>query len=140
MLVCEPCLMSRTGGRQKTGRASEIRYEDAFVTYVDILGFRQLVETRSAAEIDSILKIVRKHTTSRRDLVANYRAEILSFSDLTVRVVPLDTEVETKGVPTALLLLELFGGFLCELDQTVGAKKNLIWISKYSVRSRLEMN
>lgn len=67
-------------------------YRPAVVTFVDILGFRELVATRSAGDIRRIIDLVRRFgapDTAEDDVFETTRA--VAFSDSIIRVRAFDT-------------------------------------------------
>jgi hypothetical protein len=73
---------------------NKVEYEPMLVSYVDILGFRELVKTKSAGEISRILRVFNEATAPPKfkrsikipDLP---QQEHLSFSDLNMTCTPL---------------------------------------------------
>jgi len=69
-----------------------VEYEISLVTYVDILGFKKLIETKTAGEISRIIRVVREAIQPRRfkTSVPEVRDdEYVNFSDLTVISTPI---------------------------------------------------
>lgn len=69
-----------------------VAYEPMLVSYVDILGFADLIRTRSAGEISRILRVFNEATAPpkfRHDIPEMPREEHVSFSDLNMTVTPL---------------------------------------------------
>lgn len=70
-------------------------YRPAVVTFIDILGFRNIVEKRSPQEIKKIISAVQRHAGSddykSNDKEVNFTRSIF-FSDSVVRVRPFDAE------------------------------------------------
>src|ERR1017187_1663102 len=69
-----------------------VRYEPMLVTYVDILGFGELVTRKSAGEISRILRVFNEETAPPRfkhDIPGMPTEDYVSFSDLTLTCTPL---------------------------------------------------
>jgi len=82
-------------------------YRRAIVTFIDILGFREIVAQRSSDEIGEILEQLRGIASDGNEgvvLEAGLAAS-LAFSDSVVRVCPVDTQRKTGAVFYELLSL-----------------------------------
>jgi hypothetical protein len=93
----------------KNGNSSkpkQVRYKISLVTYLDILGFRGLLQVKTAGEISRILRIFK--TAARRDEAteADFDRLYEHFSDLTIRSVNVSS-ADYLRVRPALLLYEL---------------------------------
>ena len=76
----------------KTQRKPHIQYEDALVSFTDILGFKNIVEDCTAAKISRILG--RFKLKAKFGVAAQYQGKsrqdaFISFSDLTIQTIPL---------------------------------------------------
>lgn len=101
-----------TNGSSENGQApmAGIEYEPCVVSFIDVLGFRSLIDMRSAAEVHDVLDKLEKFTKpekdeppkSMKDVRLNSRTFAYSVSDAIVRVRPYDTQFED-------------GAFFCEL-------------------------
>jgi hypothetical protein len=74
----------------KPGR---VRYTRSIVSYLDILGFRKLIETRTAGEISRILRILAE-SVEPDPIFKSERIQFTKFSDTVIRSMP-----ETKYYP-----------------------------------------
>jgi hypothetical protein len=79
-------------------------YRKAVVTFLDVLGFKHLVETRSPEDILKILKAVKRFTAGDQDPREDkeFNAFTTMFSDCVVRVRPIDTAANKRfpiGIP-----------------------------------------
>jgi hypothetical protein len=81
-----------------------VRYQPSIITYVDILGFRRLVQTKQAGEISRILRVVKETVAPGKELSELLDFRIQHFSDLTVRVLPIVTGSRGHGDVFAELL------------------------------------
>ena len=85
-------------------------YSKAIVTFLDILGFRNLVTTESAEEVDRKLNSVERFTApiyiKGDDLDRQLEPSVIWFSDSVVRVRQLETEANLAS-PSGLLFWEL---------------------------------
>src|ERR1035437_9546209 len=64
-------------------------YVPSVVTYLDILGFQQMVDSRPCDEIASILQLLQSHTRPTESDESLWHYSFKSFSDLVVRSFPL---------------------------------------------------
>jgi len=73
---------------------AKVEYEPMLVSYVDILGFGELIRTKTAGEISRILRIFNEETAppnlKRHDHIPDLpQQEQVSFSDLIMTCTPL---------------------------------------------------
>lgn len=74
-------------------------YETCIVTFVDILGFREIVAKRPADEISEMLRLLRKTTEISEEPQGKPEVDFYAFSDSIVRVRRISEPVlETIGV------------------------------------------
>ncbi len=74
------------------GIGKQVEYEQTLVSYVDVLGFERLVQTKSANEISRTLRIFNETTAPprfKRKMPDVPRQDQISFSDLTMTCTPL---------------------------------------------------
>jgi hypothetical protein len=77
-------------------KKSPVNYEVGLVTYVDILGFGELIRTKSAGEISRIIRVV-KEAVQPHQFTAGFKAQFkgipdddyANFSDLSIISIPL---------------------------------------------------
>lgn len=81
-------------------------YCKAIVTFLDILGFRQIVAKSDSKTINEILNVVEKIATPDKDEGLLYNPGTISFSDSIVRVRKVDTGENAK-FPIGLVFHEL---------------------------------
>lgn len=81
-------------------------YEKAIVTFLDILGFRDIVANSDATKIHEILKIVEEVATPDTTEKWLYNPETIVFSDSIVRTRKINTE-ENIQYPIGLVFHEL---------------------------------
>jgi len=81
-------------------------YCKAIVTFLDILGFRQLVSEADSKIINEILNVMEEMTTPGKDQGLLYDPETIAFSDSIVRVRKVDAGENAK-YPIGLLFNEL---------------------------------
>ncbi len=85
----------------------EVSYRRCLVTFIDLLGFKKMIEAPLPAhEIASTLNLVRKHTRDDEDIGKLYNSAFFAFSDSLVRILPIDTEVN-KRHPIGLPFFEI---------------------------------
>ena len=97
----------------------ERNYEPCVVSFIDILGFRNLVETKTANDVFEIISGLEKfaqpddYTPPRKMKEARYssRAFAQSVSDAIVRVRPYDTQISDGA-----LFLEIYDLLLAQID------------------------
>lgn len=75
-------------------RKGKPMYQRSIVTFIDILGFRDIVNKKSAHEIDDILNILNRVAAPSRSEEHQdpYDPTVLSFSDSIIRVRNLETD------------------------------------------------
>lgn len=85
--------------KKARARANAANYEPSIVSFIDVLGFRALLNSRSAAEIHDIILKLREFTTPddtpvrrTKDIRLMSHAFADSVSDAVVRVRPFDTQ------------------------------------------------
>src|SRR5258708_18191832 len=74
-------------------KPGKVRYTRSIVSYLDILGFRELVETRTAGEISRILRILAE-SVEPDPIFKSERIQFTRFSDTVIRSMP-----ETRHYP-----------------------------------------
>ena len=96
-----------------------MQYRRSVFTFLDILGFRELVRTKSPDEIGELLARLKQHTKPADSTASMLEMQFQTFSDCTVRAVPLDSASNTR-YPTGILFYELMNlvhaqyGLLCD--------------------------
>ncbi len=66
-----------------------VQYDEALVTYLDILGFRELVQSETAGRISKTIRLVREALKPSHDRAKLYQMTYQNFSDLTVVSIPV---------------------------------------------------
>jgi hypothetical protein len=85
-------------------------YEEYIVTFLDILGFRDLITTRSAEEVDQIIKLTRRHAADEKGEQKELGLRTVAFSDSVIR---MRKASETSGLFFELMdLLHAQAGLL----------------------------
>jgi hypothetical protein len=64
-----------------------VRYTRSIVSYLDILGFRELIETKSAGEISRILRILAE-SVQPNSMFKDEKIQFTKFSDTVIRSMP----------------------------------------------------
>lgn len=82
-------------------------YKPQLVTFFDILGFRNLVETAKPNLIEGILQKIRQRTTPDAELRKLYEIGVIAFSDSIVRAVNIKSKSNIIH-PSGILYYELF--------------------------------
>ena len=99
-------------------------YQRAIVTFIDILGFRQLVMQSSAARVNQVLEAVQQSNISPKSASLDpedtlYEPQVIIFSDTVVRVRKIETSANLE-YPIGLVFQELLdlvhiqGGLIAE--------------------------
>lgn len=83
------------------------KYTYALISYFDVLGFADLVRTRSAGHIKGVLDTLRQTSAPDPELAKMYSTTYFNFSDHVVRVTNLLAAANVKE-PSGLLFHELF--------------------------------
>jgi hypothetical protein len=65
-----------------------VEYARSIVSYLDILGFRELIETKTAGEISRILRILTE-SVKPDGISSSQGLRFTKFSDTVIRSVPL---------------------------------------------------
>lgn len=79
-----------------TGKRILAAYRRALISFIDILGFRQIVASRSCDEIGTALRTMRQFSEgdeSGEDL----SARVIQFSDSIIRIRPIDSKKNEEG-------------------------------------------
>ena len=82
-----------------------MHYRRSVVTFLDILGFHELIH-KQPEEVGKLLTRLRQHTKPDDKTALLLEMQFQTFSDCTVRAVPLDSESNAK-FPTGILFYEL---------------------------------
>jgi hypothetical protein len=80
---------------------------------LDILGFRKIVEKSRADEVGDLLQRLRQAAQPDMKVAEEYEMSFLTFSDCTVRAVPIESESNKKH-PTGILYFELLNLVYCQ--------------------------
>lgn len=85
-----------------------VEYQKSLVTYLDILGFENLIQTKSAGYISRVLRLVREAIRPDSEDARLFGIQYQSFSDLTVVT---SAVAATESVPgsSGLVFWELLG-------------------------------
>ena len=106
--------MGRPPRQPRQSAAGPRGYEDCLVTFIDVLGFREIVETRDPADVHDLLEHMRR-TNESDDVPTNRIQEVRvqprlftrQISDAVVRVVTIDTQFYNGALFWELWLLAL---------------------------------
>lgn len=100
---------ARKAAKEREARAAKAAarpaaaYRLSIVTFIDILGFREIVKIKPAEEIAAILALLRDWSSGDEDIGDEYEdwpagyARSIAFSDNVVRVCPIDGEEGGQG-------------------------------------------
>jgi hypothetical protein len=97
-----------------------VNYQKAFVTFIDILGFRQIVCEKLSSEINSILDLMNfvVNLPQRRSPPyddTKYLPMVLQFSDSIIRIQPVDEiDIETFIYEEICSLIIAQGNLVCK--------------------------
>ena len=69
-------------------KPKKVKYLRSIVSYLDILGFRELIETRKAGEISRLLRILAE-SVKPDPMFASEKIKFTKFSDTVIRSIPL---------------------------------------------------
>ena len=95
-------------------RKPRIRYRGAIISYLDILGFKNLVDRRSAAELYDVLRRFRTAVALDKLEAETVPLRAVTFSDLSVRVAFVPDE-DRPGTPDGYVYWELLGLALTQI-------------------------
>ena len=86
----------------------EVNYHRALVTYIDILGFRDLVNDQKAGVITRTIRLVRQAIEPDSATAKRHRLTFQTFSDLTVVSIPLSrSEQEDSFANKGLFVFQM---------------------------------
>ncbi len=85
-----------------------VQYQPHVITYLDILGFQELIDTRSAGFISKVIAIVQGATRPAEWVTKEYETQYQNFSDLCVVATPIKAD-EKPPKSKGLLFDELLG-------------------------------
>ncbi len=71
----------------KNASPKPVRYTRAIISYLDILGFRELLETQSAGEISKILRILAE-SVEPDSIFKSEKIQFTKYSDTVIRSIP----------------------------------------------------
>ena len=83
-------------------------YRRCLTTFLDILGFKQLIRTQSPEFVHRLLDDLKRHATPKDFDKSELDAESLNFSDCVVRSIHVESEHNLTS-PQGILWYELFG-------------------------------
>jgi hypothetical protein len=69
-----------------------VRYDAAIITYLDVLGFKQLIQTKTAGQISRIIRILQEATRPAPRVRKSEQIGYVNFSDTTIRILPTPDE------------------------------------------------
>ncbi len=81
-------------------------YQKSIITFIDILGFKEIVNSRSSDQVDKILDTLNDFTANEPDDDDEFEPQTLSFSDSIIRVRHLESE-ENIAYPIGHLFHEV---------------------------------
>lgn len=84
----------------------KLSYQTAIISYVDILGFQNLLNSDSPGHISKIIRLLKEAHVPSQEIKDLDRVEFQNFSDLVVRYTPIDTPANVQS-PSGLLFSEL---------------------------------
>jgi hypothetical protein len=77
------------------------QYTESIISYFDILGFKNLVaRTPDPEEIARKVRALKRHSATDAEIAELYGSTFTNFSDLVLRTVPVQQDVETGAVGT----------------------------------------
>lgn len=94
-------------------RKSVMPYTKSLFTFLDILGFRGIVDKLSADEVGILLQKLRDAAKPDGELAESLEMSFLTFSDSTVRSVPIASPANQE-FPTGILFYELLELVHCQ--------------------------
>jgi len=79
-----------------TGSDTLAAYRTALISFIDILGFRQIVASRSCDEISAALRTMRRFSEGDES-GEDFSARVIQFSNSIIRIRPLDSKANEEG-------------------------------------------
>lgn len=74
----------------------KVHYSFSLITYLDVLGFRDLIERKTPGEISRVVRILKEKTKPDDKADKTHGLKFFNFSDTAVRITPLYTPVNIK--------------------------------------------
>ncbi|MDA4133786.1 MAG: hypothetical protein OK454_11795, partial [Thaumarchaeota archaeon] len=108
---------------------TEPDYRSAIVTFIDLLGFKNILKQRTATQIRRALRRARENIRSEPEKEKQFEEAFFAFSDSMLRIKPLDSRSNLE-VPTGVLFDELL--------TLVHAQANLV-LSKVFLRGGMTL-
>jgi hypothetical protein len=71
-------------------------YAPHLVTYIDIMGFRDMVADKSPNDISKVIRLVKEAFEPDKDLKKTYEESYVNFSDLIVHTIPLKSKANIQ--------------------------------------------
>lgn len=108
---------SQSSGKVASG------YRRSVFTFLDILGFRRIVENSDPETVKGLLATLREEAMPDERLSKKLESSFMTFSDCTVRSIPIDSK-SNKKYPDGILWNELF--MLVRLQYRMAVKGYLL--------------
>jgi hypothetical protein len=88
----------RRRNKKKVKRKSRYKYEPSLISYLDILGMKDLLNQsgQDANKIAEVLERFRYYSNPEKDMKKLWKMSFVNFSDLGIRTVPILTEANLK--------------------------------------------
>jgi hypothetical protein len=83
-----------------------LSYCTAVITYIDILGFQNLLDSETPGRLSKMLRLLREAHQPSPEIKKLDRIEFQAFSDLVVRYCPIDSPTNVSN-PTGSLFSEI---------------------------------
>ncbi len=75
----------------------KVNYSFSLITYLDILGFRDLIQHRTPGEISRVVRILKEKTKPDEQVAKIHGMKFFNFSDTAVRITPVYTPLNIKN-------------------------------------------
>lgn len=83
----------------------KVSYDLAVISYIDVLGFRNLIDTKTAGEISRIVRKLKERTQPDKEESQHQGMKFFNFSDTAIRITPVINPHSKHG--TGNLFFEL---------------------------------
>jgi hypothetical protein len=93
----------------------KVTYSFSIITYLDVLGFRNLIVNRSAGEMSRVVRILKERTKHDEEVAKLHGMKFFNFSDTAIRITPIYTPLNIKD-PFGYLFLEVLNLVYVQCD------------------------
>jgi hypothetical protein len=74
----------------------KVEYTQSIISYLDVLGFRDLIDNKSAGHISRIVRILKEKAKPDQEISKGNGVKFFNFSDTVIRITPIKSQVNQK--------------------------------------------